>query len=382
MTDTLPDAGSGAGSEPSVAPAAGPLGISGVRLFPARVVRQDRARRTVTAMTDSQDDSGVDLYGVRVDPTAYDESPAALYVYRQSRDGASYTGIVCDVAVEAIANGGVRGHEAVHQLRVDALVWHHARTDGPPALAMLLHRAGPEFLRAVADAQDAEPLLDFAGPEGYQQTVWRLPDDPGTRALAGELAGSVLYIADGHHRTAAALEEWRVAGRPPEAGLLSLVLPMDGLGLAAFHRRVSGPLDAEQLLALLSDGFDVHEVGGPPEPAVGSLGLYLGGRWYAVRLTAARPTGVAGLDVTILQTRVLDRLDPAPPGRVRTVDTVPAATPLDELTARCDVDRGALFTLAPPPPESLTEVADAGEVMPPKTTFFEPKPAAGIFLRR
>lgn len=86
--------------------------------------------------------------------------------------------------------------------------------------------------------------------------------------------------------------------------------------------------------------------------------------------------------MTILQTRVLDRLDPAPPGRVRTIDTIPAAAPLGELLAHCDVDRGALFTLAPPPPEALTEVADAGEVMPPKTTYFEPKPAAGIFLRR
>jgi uncharacterized protein (DUF1015 family) len=84
--------------------------------------------------------------------------------------------------------------------------------------------------------------------------------------------------------------------------------------------------------------------------------------------------------VTILQTQVLDHLDPAPPGRVRTVDTIPSSTPLDELVARCDVDRGALFTLAPPPPQALTEVADAGEVMPPKTTYFEPKPAAGIFL--
>ena len=115
-------------------------------------------------------------------------------------------------------------------------------------------------------------------------------------------------------------------------------------------------------------------------PSVGSIGLYVASQWYAVRLPAARPTGAAGLDVSILQTRVLDRLDPAPPGRVRTIDTVPAAASLDELVARCDVDRGALFTLAPPPPESLTEVADVGEVMPPKTTYFEPKPAAGIFL--
>jgi uncharacterized protein (DUF1015 family) len=67
---------------------------------------------------------------------------------------------------------------------------------------------------------------------------------------------------------------------------------------------------------------------------------------------------------------------------VRTVDAVPAAEQLDELVARCDVDRGALFTLAPPPPQALVEVADAGEVMPPKTTYFEPKPAAGFFLPR
>ena len=355
--------------------------MSNVRLFPARVVRQESARRTVTAMTDSQDDSGVDLYGVAIDASAYAASPPAVYVYRQSRDGASYTGIVCDVAVQAIADGLVRGHEAVHQLRVDALVWHHARTSGPPALAMMLHRAGPHFTQALADAQAREPLLDFPGPEGLHQTLWRLDDGPATQALLEELSATELYIADGHHRTAAALEEWRVAGKPPEAALLSLVLPMDGLSLSAFHRRVSGPLDPDHLLALMGDDFEVRAADAVPEPAVGSMGLYVDARWFVVRLTSPRPPGVSGLDVTLLQTRVLDRLEPAPPGRVRTVDTVPAASPLDELVARCDVDRGALFTLAPPPPESLTEVADAGEVMPPKTTFFEPKPAAGLFLR-
>jgi uncharacterized protein (DUF1015 family) len=333
-------------------------------------------------MTDSQDDSGVDLYGVTVDLAAYDEIPDAMYVYRQTRANESYTGVVCDVSVQAVADGRVRGHEAVHQLRVDALVWHHTTTDTPPALVLLLHRAGPEFARAVAEAQETEPILDFAGPQGFRQTVWQLPDGPTTKALAAELAAADLYIADGHHRTAAALEEWRLADKPPEAGLLCVVHPMEGLSLSAFHRRVSGPIDADRLLALTGTGFEVREVPDPPLPEVGFMGLYVGSRWYAVRLATARPPGVAGLDATILQTRVLDRLDPAPPGRVRTIDLVPANGPLGELVARCDVDRGALFTLAPPPAEALTEVADAGEVMPPKTTYFEPKPAAGIFLRR
>lgn len=353
-----------------------------VRPFPARLVRQDAAPRTVTAMTDSQDDSGIDLYGVRVDLTAYDDTPDALYVYRQARGDESYTGVVCDVSVQAVADGRVRGHEAVHQLRVDALVWHHTTTDTPPALVLLLHRAGPEFARAIAEAQRTEPVLDFAGPQGFRQTVWQLPDSSATRALAAELAAADLYIADGHHRTAAAVEEWRLAGKPPEAGLLCVVHPMEGLSLSAFHRRVSGPIDPVRLLDLVNAEFEVRGVPEPPKPSVGCMGLYVGSRWYDVRLTMTRPPGVAGLDATILQTRVLDRLDPAPPGRVRTIDLVPANGPLEELVARCDVDQGALFTLAPPPPEALTEVADAGEVMPPKTTYFEPKPAAGIFLRR
>jgi uncharacterized protein (DUF1015 family) len=355
--------------------------VSNVRPVAARVVRQESARRTVTAMTDSQDDSGVDLYSVAVDPASYADAPPALYVYRQSRGDVSHTGVVCEVALQAVADGRVRGHEAVHQLRVDALVWHHARTSSAPALVMLLHDAGPEFIRAVAEAQQTEPVLDFAGPQGLQQTVWRLADGPATQALAGELGTADLYIADGHHRTAAALEEWRVAGKPPEAGLLCVVHPMDGLTLSAFHRKVSGPVHAEHLLALLAGEYDVREVAGTPTPAVGSMGLYVGSRWYDVRSSTAREAGVAGLDVTVLQTQVLDRLDPPPPGRVRTVDDVPAAAPLDELVARCDVDQGALFTLAPPPPHALIEVADAGAVMPPKTTYFEPKPAAGIFLR-
>ena len=176
--------------------------MSDVRPFPTRLVRPAAARRTVTAMSESQDDSGVALYGVTIDPASYEECRAALYVYRQRRGDASYTGVVCDVAVQAIADGRVHGHEAIHQLRVDALLWHHARSETPPALVMLLHREGPEFLRAVEEAQQREPVLDFEGPHGFQQTVWRVGDEPTTSALAAELAGTDLYIADGHHRTA------------------------------------------------------------------------------------------------------------------------------------------------------------------------------------
>ncbi len=353
-----------------------------VRPFAARLVRQEFARRTVTAMSESQDDSGVDLYRVAVDPAAYADEPSSLFVYRQSRGETSYVGVVADVDVSAIAAGQVRGHEAVHQLRVDALIWHHGRTSSPPALVKLLHHAGPGYARVVAAAQESPPVLDFDGPLGLRQTLWRLPQGPDAALLAAEISAARLYIADGHHRAAAAVEEWRSAGRPDEAGLLCVVYPTDGLTLSAFHRRISGPLEPGALLGLFDDGFRVRRVAEPPAPSVGSMGLYVGSCWYDLELTGPRPAGAAGLDVSMLQARVLERLEPAPPGRVRTVDAVPAATPLDELVARCDLDGGALVTLAPPPARAVIEVADAGEMMPPKATFFEPKPAAGMFLPR
>ena len=146
---------------------------------------------------------------------------------------------------------------------------------------------------------------------------------------------------------------------------------MDGLRLSAFHRRVPGPVDLDAVLELLAPSFAVAATAGPPPPSPGSLGLYAEGRWYAVTRRAAD----AELDVEVLRAQVLDPLG-------RTLDIASARTFVDELTRRCDADGGVLFTLAPPRIATLTRLADADEVMPAKTTYFEPKPCAGIFLRR
>lgn len=357
-----------------------------VRLFPARVVRQEWARRTVGSLAESVDESGIDLYGVSIDPSAYEESPVALYVYRQSNAQASHVGIVCEVSIEALADGRVRGHEAVHPQRVEALIWHHQRTsNGTPALVSLLHREGAIFTRTLEEIQKTPPLLDFAGPGDLQQTVWRLPLGDDATSLTEELSAADFYIADGHHRVAAALEEWRLAGKPADAGVLCQIHPMDGLALSSFHRRIAGPLKPEALLELVSRKFEVREVPRAASPAPGSMGLYVGGRWFEVSFAGERPRGVAGLDVTLLQEHVLDRLADSSvgvvSGRTPLIDAVPATSPVHGLTARCDVDSGALFTLAAPAYDSIVEVADGGEVMPPKATYFEPKPCTGIFLR-
>jgi uncharacterized protein (DUF1015 family) len=355
--------------------------MSVVRPLPALVVREDSAENVVTPLP-AADATGIDPVGPAIDPAAYEKCSAALYVYRQRGDGATHTGVVCEVAVRAFADGQVRGHEAVDRRRVEALVRHHATTTGPPALVTLLHHESDAFTQFVEEATQAEPMLDFAIPGGLQQTVWRVADGPAVERVTAELSTTHHYIADGHHRVAAALEEWQQAGRPADAGLLCVVHPMEDLRLSAFHRRVTGPLDPDALVELVSASFQVAEASAPPHPRPGSFGLYVGRRWFDVTYQGRRDDGVAGLDIAILESLVLQHLDRRTPGPgASTVEIVGSRIPIAELTQRCDLDGGALFTLAPPPLTALTALADAGAVMPPKTTSFEPKPSFGIFVR-
>ena len=333
--------------------------MSLVRPFPARVVRSEKAASVVSALAELPEDGTP--AASEPDPSAYDDAEPALYVYRQTRDGASYVGIVAEVATRAFVAGRVRGHEAVQPRRVESLVAHHVtHPDAPPALVALLHDAGPAFAAAVSDARATAPLVDFEGPDGLHQSVWRI-EDPGP--LSEELGAAVLYVADGHHRVAAALAEWSAAGEPADTALLCVVHAMDGLHLSAFHRRVPGPVS----LPLIQ----LEAVASFPPPTPGCTGVYADGAWSVLDLSASD----LDLDVSVLQRRVLDHLD-------RPVEIAPAHASIASLASACDADGGVLFTLAPPPLTTLTRLADAGEVMPPKTTFFEPKPCSGIFLRR
>jgi uncharacterized protein (DUF1015 family) len=339
--------------------------VSVIRPFSALVVRPEWARRLVSGLAELPEDTGTLPPVAPPDPSAYDLSPPALFVYRQGY----HVGIVCEVAVRAFVDGQVRGHEAVQEQRVQSLVRHVETTDAPPALVALLHEAGPAYRRTVEAAVATTPMLDFEGPGRRRQTVWRVPEGTATDELVQELSSADHYIADGHHRVEAALASWRRTGEPAGSGVLCVLHPMDGLRLSAFHRRITGPVDVPALLNLLGSAFDVAPSEAHPPPT-GTLGLYADGRWHDVVI---RDPG-RYLDVDVLRTQVLDRLD-------QRVEIAPAKTEVDELTRRCDSDGGVLFTLAPPPLSALTSLADAGGVMPPKTTYFEPKPCAGIFRR-
>jgi uncharacterized protein (DUF1015 family) len=310
---------------------------------------------------------------------AYTQGEEAFYVYRLRRDGDEHVGVVGEVSLAAFLDGHVRGHEAVQPQRVEGLVEHFSSAVVRSELVALLHRPGPAVVAAVDRAREREPVLTFSGPDGWEQTVWQVPDELAT-GLSEELGDRVHYIADGHHRVAASLAVWENSGRPRDAGVMCVMYPLDGLSVMAFHRRVTGPVHAGELLGLLAESFDVREVA-EAEEAVGCSGVYVDHRWYDVTCTRERPPGASGLDVAILDDHVLAPLLGSHPHTSPRLEIHSALGGVDELVRACDEDAGALFTLRPPSLDQLTEVADRGEVMPPKTTYFDPKPYAGIFLR-
>ncbi|WP_169799252.1 DUF1015 family protein [Nocardioides jensenii] len=314
------------------------------------------------------------------DPAADDYHPptTGICVYRLQRGADQHVGVVADVSILAFTDGRVRGHESVCPARVEGLVEHFAAVPRRTELIALLHDAGQNVDRITAAVLERPPLVDFTGSDGWRQSVWRVSEAAG-RQLVDALDRAVHYIADGHHRVAASLALWERAGRPAEAALLCVLYPLHGLRLRAFRRRVSGPVDPVRLRRLLDRCCEVTESASGGSPDAGGTKVYVDGTWLVVDPAGDRPAGVEGLDLTILERHVLAPLLGA--AAADRTESISVTTPLGELAGLCDQDGGALFVLAPPALEQLREVADLGQVMPPKTTYFDPKPYAGIIVR-
>src|SRR5689334_11456395 len=307
-------------------------------------------------------------------PEAYEPMPPALYVYRQSTPHGEYTGIVCDITPAAFLDGRVLGHESVQPERVAGLTRYLATEPQQVELVSTLHAAGPVVRATLASVPTLPPDRDVVGPDGTRHAVWRLPSGCRTEELCRELGAVTHYVADGHHRVAAGLAVWARSGRDSRRGVLCVVYPLDGLRLAAFDRRVAGPLDTALVRRLLEASFVVRPVADAAEALATGIGVSIARRWYAATYAGGRPAGSRGLDVSLLHAHVLDRL---PAGTV----VEQTRDPLEVSLAACDADGGVLFALPAPDLAALVAIAEARETVPAKCTFFSPKPGSGIFLR-
>jgi uncharacterized protein (DUF1015 family) len=315
-----------------------------------------------------------------------DERPA-LYLYRQVMDGRAQIGVMGCCAVEEYDRDLIKKHEKTRPDKEDDRTQHILSLSAHAEPVFLAYRGSPAIDALVAAGSAGEPLYDFTAADGVHHTVWRIEE---WRPLAEAFATvPALYVADGHHRSAAASrasEALRAGGhgRGEHDAFLAVVFPAEQLRILPYNRVVhdlhghtpQSFLGALRTVAAVADG-------GPTPSGRGRFAMYLDGRWYEVTAPAERlvdPDPVAALDAAILQSLVLAPLlgieDPRTSQRI---DFVGGIRGSDELVRRVEARRGGVaFALHPVSLEQLMAVSDAGGILPPKSTWFEPKLRSGL----
>lgn len=327
------------------------------------------------------------------------DAQKCYYIYRLTMDGRSQTGIVGCASIDDYADDIIKKHELTRADKEADRIRHVDCLDANTGPIFMTCRpdAGLSGL-AAGWASSHEAAYDFISDDGVGHTVWVI-DDPDTIAKIEETFSDTgcLYIADGHHRCASAYRvgQMRRAANPGYTGneefnfFLSVVFPSDELAILDYNR-VARDLNGNtpgQFIEKLKTCFDVepHNGNGPYKPEKKHVfGMYLDGKWY--RLTA-KPDSfqendpVSRLDVSILQRNVLGNLlgidDPRTDKRV---DFVGGIRGLNELEARVENGMAVAFSMYPTGLDDLMAIADTGLVMPPKSTWFEPKLRCGLFI--
>jgi uncharacterized protein (DUF1015 family) len=313
----------------------------------------------------------------------------AYYVYRLRMGEHVQTGLVAVASVAAYDANRIRKHEFTRPAKEDDRVRQIEALNAQTGPVLLAYKSQPDVDRLIASATSAPPEYDLMADDGIGHTFW-VVDDAAVidRLTAAFDAMPAIYIADGHHRSAAASRVAAALNRGPEAMssyFLSVIFPHNQMKILDYNRVVKdlNGLSKQALLEKLGADFDVSEQDSAVSPAgPGEFGMYLGGHWYHLKIHAGRiPADPVGrLDVSLLANSLLEPLlgihDPRSDPRI---DFVGGIRGLGELEKRVDSGEMAVaFSMFPTSMEDLMAVADANEVMPPKSTWFEPKLADGL----
>lgn len=313
--------------------------------------------------------------------------PPGLYLYRLQTREHHQTGLVCGVATEDYDRGTVRIHEQINQHRADLLA-HHLRSVGAQSSPIAMAFRSAPALESIIErvTTDEAPMLEVIDDE-LRQSLWPLGDADAAAALAS-LSGEPLYLIDGHHRAAAASADRRDHGSP-DHWMLSVVFPFGQLRNEAFHRVLEG-VDGEDLIHRIAERFPVRQVDAVEEVTArppGWVAVAVGGaavRWWLVELPPPAPNRGPVLDIepVRLARHVLAPLlgieEPTPDRRLSY-----RPGPADAAAASAlRLGPGQVeFWMRPVPLTTLLDLADDGLVMPPKSTYFEPKVRSGLFVR-
>ena len=320
------------------------------------------------------------------------------YLYELTMDGRSQTGIVACCSIDDYVNGVIKKHENTREEKELDRIRHVDTVNAQTGPIFLAYRQNIALKGIVAEEKTKPALYDFVSDDGIRHRVWRIDGADRTDAIEAAFAAiPSTYIADGHHRAASAVKVGLkrrtkhpgYTGEEPFNYFLSVLFPDEELMILPYNRVVRdlNGMSTEQFFEKLKEKFELEEIGKEPYAPVqkGTFGMYLDGTWYALKILpqyrSADP--VKGLDVSILQDHLLAPvLGIGEPRTDKRIDFIGGIRGLKELERRVGEDMEVAFSMYPTSIEELLSVADAGLLMPPKSTWFEPKLRSGLFIHR
>jgi uncharacterized protein (DUF1015 family) len=330
------------------------------------------------------------------DGTLIKDSSKAYYIYELIMDGRSQTGIVACSSIDDYAQGIIKKHENTREEKELDRIRHVDRTDAQTGPIFLAYRSKEAINGIVSRIIGTKPLYDFTAEDGVSHKVWQVIDEKTVGEIEEAFVGvPATYIADGHHRAASAVkvgfkrreENPGYTGEEPFNYFLSVLFPDEQLMIMPYNRVVKdlNGFSEEEYLKKVEETFLVETLGeeacSPVQKA--TFGMYLNKKWYRLTIKDSflSKDPVKGLDVSLLQDQLLDPVLGVKDPRVdKRVDFIGGIRGLKELEKRCSEDMTVAFSMYPTSIEELFQVADAGLLMPPKSTWFEPKLRSGLFI--
>jgi uncharacterized protein (DUF1015 family) len=321
--------------------------------------------------------------------TLYQEEKPCYYIYQLIMNGKSQTGLVCVSSIEDYFNDVIKKHELTRPEKEKDRIDHMRTIRAQTGNVFMAYRDVMEINALISGWKvKNKPEYDFTANDGIQHTVWVINRDDVISSITNLFATKVpnTYIADGHHRAASAAKVSKQLSDSEDAKFfLTTIFPESQLAILDYNRVVKdlNDLTTEEFIGALQEDFMITYSPEPVKPAVlHEFGMYLEDEWYILtaREGTYRNDPIGVLDVTILQNNVLDKiLDIEDPRTDNRVDFVGGIRGLEELERRVKSgEMAAAFSLYPVTLEQLFAIADSGKVMPPKSTWFEPKLRDGL----
>ena len=327
-----------------------------------------------------------------------EDKQSAYYIYQLEMNGRTQTGIAACASVDDYLDGTIKKHENTREEKEQDRIRHVDTLSAQTGPIFLAYRANDGIRRIVEKTKQGEPEYDFTSGDGVRHRVFVIREDADIAAIHEAFAGiDSIYIADGHHRAASAVKvgQKRRKEHPGYTGeeefnyFLSVLFPDDELMIMDYNRviRDLNGYSFKGLYREVEKRFDVEEITGAEDTRPkerGTFCMYMEGHWFSCHIRQEDRTPedpVADLDVSILQNKLLGPVlgirDPKTDGRI---DFAGGIRGMDELVRRCEQDCAVAFAMYPTSIAELFAVADAGLLMPPKSTWFEPKLRSGLFI--